>query len=117
MTRRQRGPGYVYFMAHEELMKIGYSADPYGRLVDFSATYPRITLSHAIATNAMSFLERLVHWQLRECHVQEAAHPGEEWFKVSDADMARLRLVRRYHLKPEVMDWLSQGYGPALRWR
>jgi hypothetical protein len=89
------GAGYIYFMAHTGLTKIGYSSYPYGRLIEFSPRNPGIVLTHEIETNAMRHLERLLHWQLRGYHAQDVDHKGEEWFRLPAIEMARLRGIKR----------------------
>jgi hypothetical protein len=76
------GPGYVYFMAHQGLTKIGYSTCPPARWGTFAAQYPDIAIAHVIATNAMRPLELLIHSWLRDYHVSDAVHDGEEWFRL-----------------------------------
>jgi len=115
---RGNGAGYIYFMSHAGLTKIGFSCYPYGRLVVFRSRYPGIVLTHEIATNAMRYLERLLHWQLRDYHVQDIDHEGEEWFRLPEQEIARLYSIKRYDLKPKIIDWLaSERTRPVLSWR
>ncbi len=112
------GAGYIYFMGHTGLTKIGYSCYPYGRLLTFKPLYPGIVLAHEIETNAMRHLERFLHWQLRDYHAQDIDHEGEEWFRLPASEMARLRGIKRYDLKPEMIAWLaSEHTRPVLPWR
>ena len=111
-------PGYVYFLTHGGLTKIGFSVYPYGRLEEFSPSkYPGIVLAHVIQTNVMRALERLIHWHFREYHVVDADHEGEEWFALPDAMMAQIRLVKSYRIKPQVLAQIRQGQKPKLPWK
>jgi hypothetical protein len=112
-----RWSGYVYFMEHDGLTKIGYSCYLHRRLVDFLVRYPGIVMAHAIATNAMRYLELVIHWRFRHCHVQDQVHDGEEWFQLPPAMMDEICLVKRYRFKPEAIVWYDLRNGQVLPWR
>jgi hypothetical protein len=105
-------------MAHQGVTKIGYSTCPEMRIYDFTTRYPGIVLTHEIATNTMRYVERLLYWELKDYHVQDEDHEGEDWFKLPDTEIARFLIIKRYDLKPELIGWLTaKETRPILPWR
>jgi hypothetical protein len=94
-------PGFVYLIRAENgLIKIGRSADPAERLLQFSSLPVAVELIHQIATNDMAWLEAELHAEYASQRVRG------EWFSLSPADVKALA-----HMKTRDRDTSSEAEG------
>ena len=70
--RRKRDARYVYFILDSNLVKVGFSADPEGRLLHIQTSRPRAKLLGYIKGGTE--LEKEIHRKLKEYKY------GREWF-------------------------------------
>lgn len=89
-------PGYIYFIKHMALVKIGYSrSDPKGRLRAIRTAIPEAELLFAIIHTDAAGEEKRLHAKFKN------KRRGGEWFDLSEGDLIWIKNTAQILIPPE----------------
>ncbi|HWK19806.1 MAG TPA: GIY-YIG nuclease family protein [Microbacteriaceae bacterium] len=92
LARGSTDPGWVYYVEQGDLIKIGYSANPLGRMKSYGPT------AHLMAVHPGTLaLEKEIHAQFRRYLAR-----GREWFSRHEVVLAHVASVRERFGDPSV---------------